>query len=338
LILASVIPFVHVSAAPRLAPFNFVSKALLNVSSSQSGRWLEPLELAYGAAFLFGMARLLWRLARLRGINSSNASTPLSFGILAPRIVMPERFGREAPEAARRAAWAHERAHLARHDFTVNLALEALTLPLWFHPALWWMKRRLARVRELACDAQAAGTFEDPREYVNGLLEAAEFLTRQGALGPALGLFDANFFEERIMHLTEQHNWIPRRLARLMAAVAVAGLIGASTATVLFAVNVDDEKTVYKIGGDVLPPKVLTKVDPKYPKKARKAKLNGTVVLSLIITEAGTPQDIKVKKSLEPSLDRAAIEAVTKWRFQPSTKAGSPVAVNATIEVNFRLL
>jgi protein TonB len=95
---------------------------------------------------------------------------------------------------------------------------------------------------------------------------------------------------------------------------------------------------VYRIGGGVSAPAVLLKIEPEYSEEARKAKWQGTVVLSLIVDDKGQPQELKVVRALGLGLDQKAIEAVTKWRFKPGMKDGKPVAVQATIEVNFRLL
>ena len=95
---------------------------------------------------------------------------------------------------------------------------------------------------------------------------------------------------------------------------------------------------VYKIGGGVSQPRLVSKVEPEYSEEARKAKWQGTVVLSLVVDDKGQPQQIKVAKSLGLGLDQKAIEAVEKWRFEPGKKDGKAVAVYATIEVNFRLL
>src|SRR5437762_2229466 len=95
---------------------------------------------------------------------------------------------------------------------------------------------------------------------------------------------------------------------------------------------------VFRVGGGVSAPVVLYKVDPEYSEEARKAKYSGTVVLQLVVDPAGKARDIRVVRSLGLGLDEKAIEAVNKWRFKPGYRNGQAVAVQATIEVNFRLL
>lgn len=95
---------------------------------------------------------------------------------------------------------------------------------------------------------------------------------------------------------------------------------------------------VYRIGGGVSAPSLLSKVEPEYSEEARKAKFQGTVVLYVVVDEKGQPQQLRVVRPLGLGLDEKAIEAVQKWRFRPGFKDGKPVPVAATVEVNFRLL
>lgn len=84
-------------------------------------------------------------------------------------------------------------------------------------------------------------------------------------------------------------------------------------------------------------PRALHTPDPKYSKSARKQKIQGTVTLSAVIGTDGRPRDVKVVKSLEPSLDANAIEAVKTWKFAPATKDGRPVAVEMRLELDYKL-
>lgn len=95
---------------------------------------------------------------------------------------------------------------------------------------------------------------------------------------------------------------------------------------------------VFRIGGGVSAPMILSKTEPEYSEEARKAKYQGTVVLMIIVDDKGMPQNIRVVRPLGLGLDEKAIEAVQKWRFRPALKDGRPVKVEATVEVNFRLL
>ncbi len=95
---------------------------------------------------------------------------------------------------------------------------------------------------------------------------------------------------------------------------------------------------VYRAGGEVSSPVLITKVEPEYSEEARKAKFSGVVRLAVIIDEHGIPTDIHVTGPLGLGLDEKAVEAVQKWRFRPGMKNGRAVKVRASVEVSFRLL
>jgi len=94
---------------------------------------------------------------------------------------------------------------------------------------------------------------------------------------------------------------------------------------------------VYRVGGGVSAPRTLYSPNPEYSDEARRAKYQGTCVLSLIIGSDGMPRDIRIARSLGMGLDEKAMEAVKQWRFQPAMKDGKPVAVAINIEVRFQL-
>jgi TonB family protein len=94
----------------------------------------------------------------------------------------------------------------------------------------------------------------------------------------------------------------------------------------------------FRAGGGVTAPRVLFKKEPEYSEEARKAKLQGTVILYIVVTPDGKATAMKVQKSVGLGLDEKALEAVAQWKFDPGKKDGKPVPVEAYIEVNFRLL
>ena len=94
---------------------------------------------------------------------------------------------------------------------------------------------------------------------------------------------------------------------------------------------------IYRVGGGVSAPRAIYSPDPEYSEEARKAKYQGTVVLWMIVDADGRPREIKVMRSVGLGLDEKAIEAVKTWKFEPAHKDGHAVAVQISVEVDFRL-
>ena len=102
--------------------------------------------------------------------------------------------------------------------------------------------------------------------------------------------------------------------------------------------SVPDEETIYTPGRNgVTIPRAIKQTPPEYSDEARRKKLEGTVLLSLVVTANGDTADIKVTRALGSGLDQKAIEAVSQWKFEPATKDGKPVAVKVAVEVSFHL-
>jgi len=84
-------------------------------------------------------------------------------------------------------------------------------------------------------------------------------------------------------------------------------------------------------------PTIRRKVDPEFTADARQAHIQGTVLLYMKVGTDGRAHDIRVIRGLGHGLDEKAMECLAKWEFQPALKDGEPVAVAATVEINFRL-
>jgi len=81
---------------------------------------------------------------------------------------------------------------------------------------------------------------------------------------------------------------------------------------------------------------LLNKVAPLYPPLARQARIQGTVILNIVITKTGDVGDITLFSG-HPILAPAAIEAVKQWKYRPYEKDGEPVDIRTTVQVNFKL-
>jgi protein TonB len=94
-------------------------------------------------------------------------------------------------------------------------------------------------------------------------------------------------------------------------------------------------KTV-RPGGNVKPPEKVHDAAPVYPAIAQAARVQGIVIIQATIGVDGRVVDATVLRSV-PLLDGAAIDAVRRWRYTPTTLNGQPVAVVMTVTVNFTL-
>jgi hypothetical protein len=120
---------------------------------------------------------------------------------------------------------------VARRDFAWNLAAEALLVPLAFHPAAWFLKRRLDETRELACD-EAAAALHGRRAYARCLVALA------GAAAPrfAMGAIAPTLLHARVRALLSSRSERQQAFARLALALAGLALVAAASAHQAFAV------------------------------------------------------------------------------------------------------
>ncbi len=97
------------------------------------------------------------------------------------------------------------------------------------------------------------------------------------------------------------------------------------------------EEPVYNVRDVTTKPRQIKSRNPKFTEQARRAKVQGIVLLLLVVTQEGGVTDIRVKDGLGHGLDENAVKAVRKWKFEPATKDGKPVAVQLSVEVDFHL-
>jgi protein TonB len=91
-----------------------------------------------------------------------------------------------------------------------------------------------------------------------------------------------------------------------------------------------------RVGGAIKPPTKIRDVPPVYPDEAQKARIEGVVILELLINESGPVEEATVLRST-PGLDEAALEAVLQWVYVPTLLNGRPVKVLLTVTVAFSL-
>ena len=89
--------------------------------------------------------------------------------------------------------------------------------------------------------------------------------------------------------------------------------------------------------GRLVAPEATYKVDPAYPPDVLRDHVEGTVTLYAVIEPDGSVNGIRVLDSLDSRLDDNAVKALARWRFRPGSKNGEPVAVEAVVQIPFRM-
>lgn len=123
-------------------------------------------------------------------LASDVIDSPVVVGAFKSIILIPTSFlGGVAPQHIE-AIFAHELAHVRRYDYIVNLFQSLVETLFFYHPAVWWLSRRIRIERENCCDDLAAGAIHDPAMLSRALLAIEEL--RGKNLSPALGVHDGS--------------------------------------------------------------------------------------------------------------------------------------------------
>jgi TonB family protein len=174
-----------------------------------------------------------------------------------------------------------------------------------------------------------------------GKSEAApEAAIPEGAAVPATWLPEVEDPEESTRRFQARHV-----VALAVAVVAVAAALGwwrwRQEWTVLDAripaAEVVAETPPFKVPADVMQQRLLHLVRPEYPEAARRAGVQGAVVLDAVVNAEGTVTQMKLVSGPQ-GLSVAAMDAVRRWRYEPYLVNSRPAAVETTVVVNFQLV
>lgn len=163
-----------------------------------------------------GIASVVDRLAagcvarRITVLVTALMESPATVGWLKPVILLPPALVTGLTASQIEAILAHEVAHIRRHDYMVNLLQMAVETIFFYHPAVWWVSRRIRAERELCCDDFAVRTSGNPQDYAQALAAVARHAVSVAAIGAAGAS-------------------LPQRVRRLLAAPPQAPRAGAGS-------------------------------------------------------------------------------------------------------------
>jgi TonB family protein len=337
---------------------------------------LAAIAITYGAVTVYFTARFVWRWQKIRvlrrdmtevvlagkaalvwkqcserfGIHDARVAIspqifgPVTIGISHKLVLLPVSMASRLEETEMWAAVAHEFAHMQRNDFLKNLIYELLSLPVTFHPLFSFTRARVIETREIVCDQMAAEVGE-PQQYARSLLRLASRLVKgvPTRTPHAIGIFDANTFERRVMRLTEKETRISAM--RRLAIVSACGLLGLGTCSSALALSMHVDALAADSGANVSAPServsvsaekmaghILKKVAPEYPEEPKRAGIQGTVKLDAVISKSGAVENLKVVSGPK-ELQKSALDAVRQWTYKPYLVDGVAVEVATTINI-----
>jgi TonB family protein len=297
-------------------------------------------------------------------IHCDQVAIPLAWGVSRPHLLLP-RSADAWSEGRARAVFAHEMAHVARGDWLAHLLAEIACRIYWFHPLVWMAKNRIGRESERAADDIVLGLGTSGADYASHLLDIVRAAQSQGSPSPTVAMARGSGLERRIAVLLDgfvNRDRLSRRRAVAIgvSASAVAAMLATLAVRTPAAIEIrtsnlppiddsivrlagDDSAPVQDIRlfdqapGDVAPSVAEYTTPPLYSDEARRAGIEGLVVVQAQVDASGRVSAPRVTRELGSGLDQNAVVAVRQWRFRPGTRSGVAVPMHVEIAIAFTL-
>jgi D-alanyl-D-alanine endopeptidase (penicillin-binding protein 7) len=276
----------------------------------------------------------LGREVRLRVVDG--LASPITAGWWRPVVLVPASLLAGMPPHLLEALLAHELGHVRRHDYLVNLVQNVIESLLFYHPAVWWLSRRIRAEREQIADDFAARHLGEPRRLALALSELEKLQFSSHHLAQAANGGDLMARIRRLLRPSAQAlNWkaaIPVLGLAVVCAASAHAPLGRTVAAL-------DRTKVQRTSGHqtgATRPAIVNFAScrkPKYPHEDIAAGHEGTVTLAFTVDEHGAVEDAFVKTSSGyASLDEAARGALALCSFKPALENGVPVRVTVPVK------
>lgn len=309
-----------------------------------------PVTLTQGAAAHWARCSHSFGIHNARIAMSRNILGPLTMGVRRKLILLPVDMMDGLPQEDLQTIIAHEFAHMSRGDYAKNLLYELLSLPVMYHPLFLAIRERVRESREEVCDLMAADAVAGRENYARSLLRLASLMVRgtPARVPYAIGIFDANAFERRIMRLTFKQKEVQGARRFVILAACIAFGVGTCASALVFrtyvytpsvaneATAASKEKAPTSVPAGVMAQRLLKQPVPIYPLAAKKAKIEGSVLLDAVIGEDGTIKNLKAVSGPK-ELQQSALDAVRQWTYKPYLINGDPVEVETTVTITYSL-
>ena len=328
---------IPVISLPANSFTRYIVSGSVPVNVSQNAVWLG-LWVAGASCIALYLISQYAQLARsvskpMTGMKNTwfarRATTPMLFGLFAPRILLPASFTRLFCPVQQQLVLEHENTHRRHGDHIWNaLALVILTV-FWFNPLVWLALRSFRINQELACDNQVLRQ-KSPQEkllYAKALVACAEQNSSYLTTYPTFG--EKSTMLKRLNLINKPNS-----------ATKVAGLAALAVVTILTTHTALANLPVSDIQADnVNLATPVKRVPPIYPASAALANQEGFVTLQFDITETGATDNIKVVKSSPAGVfDISAVKAMKQWQYKPRVQGGKAQRqTGILVQLDFKL-
>ena len=283
---------------------------------------------------------------------SDRVDSLLALGWLKPVVLIPAAALLALTPEALEVVLIHELEHVRRGDFLANVLQTFAEALLFYHPAVWWLSRRIRQEREHCCDDAAVQACGDPILYASALARLEELRAQSSRIPDLAPAASGGRLMSRIQRLLR-----PRTAHDLATPIIVLGpalLLVAAFGTVTLsasgpvkpmpAATASADGTAKASGTSDSPvemefSKIKVKHQPEapaYPADAKAARIQGTVVVVLTIDTKGKVVDAKAESGPE-QLQACALDYAKAWTFKPAKVNGKPMYAKFKLTMPFRL-
>jgi TonB family protein len=272
---------------------------------------------------------------------SDRVDSLMVMGWLKPVVLIPAAALLALSPEALEALLVHELAHIRRGDFLANMIQTLAESLLFYHPAAWWLSRRIRQEREHCCDDAAVQACGDPLLYASALARLEELRSQPNAILELAPAASGGHLMSRIHRLlqprAEQQSSASFLSLLLPALLLVAALGTASYSMRASEPMAADSKEAKVVDMDFSQIRVKHQPEaPAYPPEAKARRIQGTVVVVLTIDPEGK---VATGKAISgpPELQDCALAYAKAWEFEPAKVKGKPMWARFKLTMPFRL-
>lgn len=292
--------------------------------------------------------------------SSTSVKSPAVFGIIKPLIVLPHDLYGKLGDNELRGILYHELSHIHHKDQVTGILQRIVIALYWWNPVVRALSADFSKAREEISDNYAI-MGNGSRGYAECLINLAEKTSLVSRLPFSQGLAIPYIpLKDRISQILSKEREMVTEMKKstkcliMLVSLCVIGLIAShewtfasekskakmpieSEATLVGQQKQENKQEENKAIRPDKPPKLIKKVDPVYPEEARKAGIEGEVVVEATTDKEGNVVKIKVLKGEQDILNKAAIDSIKQWKYEPFILEGKPIGVEFVVTVQFKL-